>query len=115
MDIEELRKYCLSLPSVTEDVKWENNLVFSIAGKMFCLVRLEPPLTFSFKVSNEQFDEIVAREGFVAAPYLARAKWVLVKEAARLHTTEWQTFLRYSYELVKKKLPGKIKADLSLD
>ena len=32
MAIDQLRKYCLSLPAVTEDVKWENNLVFSVGG-----------------------------------------------------------------------------------
>ena len=46
--IDKLRKYCLSLPAVTEDVKWENNLVFSVGGKMFCMAALEQPLHFSF-------------------------------------------------------------------
>jgi predicted DNA-binding protein (MmcQ/YjbR family) len=26
---------CRSLPGVTEDVKWENDLIFSVGGKMF--------------------------------------------------------------------------------
>ena len=83
-DIDGLREYCLSLPAVTEDVKWENNLVFSVGSKMFCMTGLETPLNFSFKVADEDFEELSSREGFKPAPYLVRAKWVLVTEPSRL-------------------------------
>jgi hypothetical protein len=33
MDIEFIRKHCTSLKGVTEDVKWDHDLVFSIGGK----------------------------------------------------------------------------------
>jgi predicted DNA-binding protein (MmcQ/YjbR family) len=90
MDIEDLRKYCLSLPAVTEDIKWENDLVFSVGGKMFCAAGLEPPLRFSFKVGDEEFEEISVRDGFKPAPYLARAKWVLLTQPSKLHANEWK-------------------------
>ena len=115
MDIEQLREYCLSLPAATEEVKWENNLVFSVGGKMFCIANLENPLRFSFKVSDEDFEEISNRDGFKPAPYLARAKWVLVTSPERLHTNEWKEFVKNSYELIKQKLPRKIKAELKLN
>jgi predicted DNA-binding protein (MmcQ/YjbR family) len=44
MNIEALRKFCLSLPAVTEDVKWGADLCFSVGGKMFCVTSMEGPL-----------------------------------------------------------------------
>ena len=35
MDIEDIRIMCTSLPGVTEDIKWGNDLVFSVGGKCF--------------------------------------------------------------------------------
>ena len=37
-----VRAFCLSLPHATEDVQWEHDLLFRIAGKMFCIANLEP-------------------------------------------------------------------------
>jgi predicted DNA-binding protein (MmcQ/YjbR family) len=37
VNIEDLRDFCLTLNAATEDIKWGNNLVFSVGGKMFCL------------------------------------------------------------------------------
>ena len=58
MDIETLRDMCRALPAVTEDIKWGHDLCFSVAGKMFCVAGLEGPLTVSFKVKDEEFDEL---------------------------------------------------------
>ena len=71
---------CRALPGVTEDIKWGHDLVFSIGGRMFAVVCLEPPHTFSFKCTPEEFAELIEREGVVPAPYLARAMWVQEQE-----------------------------------
>jgi predicted DNA-binding protein (MmcQ/YjbR family) len=113
MDIDQLRSYCLSLPGVTEDIKWGNDLVFSVGAKMFCVAGLESPLKFSFKVKDEEFEEISNSEGFMPAPYMARARWVLVTKL-KLGKKEYQHFINQSYELVKAKLTKKIKAELGL-
>ncbi len=42
MNREWVRKYCMSLPHVTEQVQWQIDLVFKIGGKMFAIVVLEP-------------------------------------------------------------------------
>jgi predicted DNA-binding protein (MmcQ/YjbR family) len=75
MDIDQLRTFCLSLPAVTEDVKWDNDLVFSVGAKMFCVSSLDPPFKCSFKVKDDEFEELITTQGFVPAPYMARAKW----------------------------------------
>ena len=115
MDIEQLRSFCLTLPAVTEDVKWDNDLVFSIGDKMFCVASLEPPFKCSFKVPDGEFEELSVRQGFQPAPYMARAKWVLVTQPSALHTKEWESYIKQSYELVKAKLTKKLRVSLGID
>jgi len=42
MNIEWVRRYCISLPHATETVQWGANLVFKIGGKVFAVLALEP-------------------------------------------------------------------------
>ena len=112
MNIEEFRKFCIRLPAVTEDIKWGNNLVFSVAGKMFCLADLDIPFQASFKVTEEEFVKLTASDSIIQAPYFARMKWVKVMDEARLTNKEWEYFLLQSYELVKLKLPRKVRESL---
>ena len=108
MNIDKLREYCLSLPAVTEDVKWGHDLCFSIAGKMFCVASLEGPLSVSFKVKDDEFDELSNSPGMRPAPYVARYKWVLVEEVNALSRKEWEHYIKQSYDLVRSKLPKKL-------
>ncbi|HVG41551.1 MAG TPA: MmcQ/YjbR family DNA-binding protein [Chitinophagaceae bacterium] len=114
MNIEELQKLCLALPSVTEDIKWDHDLVFSIGGKMFCVASLEPPFTFSFKVNDDEYEETIVKDGFIPAPYMARAKWVLVQDGSKMNKKEWERAIRKSYELVSAKLTKKSKIALGI-
>jgi len=115
MDIEILRSVCLSFPTVTETVKWGNDLCFCIGEKMFCVTSLEPPHTFSFKVTDAEFDELSGSEGFIPAPYLARAKWVLVSDPSKLSRRDLKKYLKQSYDLIKAKIPKKKLKDLGID
>ena len=115
MNTETLRTICLQLPAVKEDMKWENDLVFSIGGKMFCVTSFEEPFKASFKVPDEAFEELCNREGIVPAPYLARAKWVMAGNEAGLSKKEWETFVAQSHALIKAKLTKKQKKDLGLE
>ncbi len=99
MDVETIQKICLKLPVVTEDVKWGNDLVFSVGSKMFCVTSLEPPFTCSFKVKDEEFEEISRWDGFKPAPYMARAKWVLVTKPSTLPKKEWEKFISRAMKL----------------
>ena len=112
MDIEELRKICTALPNVTEDIKWEHDLCFCIAGKMFCITGFQQPMCVSLKVKEEEFDELCATGGIIPAPYLARYKWILVTDVNRFTKKEWKHYITQSYQLVKEKLPKKILKEL---
>jgi len=108
MNIETLRDFCRALPAVTEDIKWGHDLCFSVAGKMFCVAVLDGPLSVSFKVRDDEFDEIASLPGIRPAPYVARYKWVLVEEVNRLSRKEWAYYIRQSYDLVRARLPKKV-------
>ncbi len=108
MNIEKLRKYCLSLPYVTEDIKWGNDLCFCIGKKMFCVTGLSGNFKVSLKVSDEEYQELSTSAGIIPAPYLARHKWVLIETDNRFSQKEWEHYIHQSYQLVKAKLPEKI-------
>lgn len=115
MNIEELQTLCKSFQAVTEDIKWDNDLCFSVGGKMFCVASLEKPLRISFKVNDELFDELVAREGFIPAPYMARAKWVSVTDFTEVKRQELYELITQSYKLVCQRLTKKARKELGLE
>ncbi len=99
---------------MTEDVKWENNLVFSIGDKMFAITNLEPgDVWLSFKASPEVFGELSETPGIRPAPYLARAQWLALERPDALDTGELQQLLRQAYELVFAKLTKKRQRELA--
>ena len=108
MNLEVLRTICKKLPAVTEDIKWEHDLCFMVASKMFCVTGLDGPFSVSLKVADEEFDEMTARTGIIPAPYLARHKWILVEDPNALTKKEWNHFITQSYQLVKNKLSKSI-------
>jgi predicted DNA-binding protein (MmcQ/YjbR family) len=115
MNHETVRSYCLSLPNVTEDVQWENDLLFRIGNKMFAVVALEPASdhVMSFKCTPEMFAELTERPGIVPAPYVARYHWVALERFDALKATELKSLIKNSYEMVRAKLPRKVLAKLT--
>ena len=113
MTIEELREFALSLPCATEDVKWEKDLCFCVGAKMFCVTFTEGnPASASFKVKSELFDELCERVEFEPAPYLARYKWVLVRNTDKVSKKELMELIRISHQLVGTALPAKTKKEI---
>ena len=110
-----LRKLTAAWPGVEAGVKWEDDLVFAVAGKMFCVTCIRGPHegSISFKVDDERFLEFTGRPGFIPAPYLARAHWVQIASAKPLPAAELRDLIRRSYELVRAKLPKKTQRELA--
>jgi predicted DNA-binding protein (MmcQ/YjbR family) len=114
MDIDWLRKYCLSLAHTTEQVQWEDNLVFKVGGKMFAVAALEPGGHWlSLKCSLEDFADLIERPGIFPAPYLARAHWVALETPASLSISELEKSLTRARDLVFAKLPKKQQSTLN--
>lgn len=115
MTIDELQKICKKLKGVTEDIKWEDHLCFNICEKMFLVTSPDTvPQSASFKVSDEEFDELSQKDGFMPAPYLARHKWVHLDDLNRLTKKQWEYYVVQSYELISSKLPAKLKKQIGL-
>ena len=110
MTIEDIKSICNKFPAVTEDVKWGADLCFSIGSKMFCVTGLDQtPVAVSFKVTDEEFEEVAARTGFRPAAYVARYKWVTLEDSSKISKKELEQFIKESYDLVKAKLPKKVR------
>lgn len=116
MTLEDLQQICNSLNGVTTDIKWENHLCFNIGEKMFLILSLDNiPTTASFKTNAESFDEITSQNGFKAAPYLGRYKWVALDDINRLTLSQWDTHIKTAYKLIASKLPKKTRVELKLE
>ncbi len=113
MSLDDFREICLQLPSVTEDIKWGNDLCYSIGGKMFCVIVLKDPIKISIKVEEEQFSELCSQNGIIPAPYAARYYWILIEDINLFRKREWNTRILHSYELVKTKLSKKVLRELN--
>ena len=82
MKPESLRALVGAWPGVAEDVKWGADLVFSVVGKMFCVLDTGDSARLRFKVEDERFLEPTERPGVIPAPDLARARWSALSSRA---------------------------------
>ena len=114
---DDLDALCARWPGATRSIKWEVDLVWSVAGKMFAVLCTLGPERgrLSFKVEPERFLELTDQPGYVPAPYMARAFWVSATEPERFTQAELAGFVRRSYELVREALPKKTQAALGGD
>lgn len=112
MTLEELRELCSRHPGTVEDVKWEADRCFSVGGKMYAITGMQGPSAgLTLKTTREGFVDLVALDGVVPAPYLARYHWVRVGPTAELDDA-LPELIAHSYELVKAKLSKKVQRSL---
>lgn len=110
MNIEQLRKFCLSFPGATEDVKWGADLCFCVGEKMYCVTGADSIVGgLSLKCTPEKFEELIEREGIDPAAYVGRYKWVRIHDLNAVTPAELKSLIEKSYELVFGKLAPKIK------
>jgi predicted DNA-binding protein (MmcQ/YjbR family) len=114
-----LRDFCRSLPHATEDVKWEDNLIFSVGGKIFAGFDLEDSPFVAFKCDDDDFDTLVERGeadgSVVPAPYSARFGWVRARRGGVLSDSDLRALLTKAHNLIAAKLPKKTRREMGLD
>ena len=93
-----LLRLCRRLPGTTEDLKWGQDLVFSVGAKMYAVFDLDSTAKAAFKVSPPLFATLTQRPGIVPAPYLAR-----------------EQLLGESHALVAEKIPRRVRQELGLE
>ncbi len=109
MTLDRVREVCMSFPGVTEGIKWEDHFCFMVADKMFCITG--EFCGASIKVTPEEFDELIERDGIKSTAYMARNKWVNI-EFNKMKPKEWGYYLNQSYALISSKLPKKVREGL---
>jgi predicted DNA-binding protein (MmcQ/YjbR family) len=115
MNATELESLCAAWPGVASSVKWEDDLVFTVAGKMFAVYCLRGPHRerVSFKVDPERFLELTDQPGITPAAYMARAFWITIAEPDRFARAKIAEFVRHAYDLVRAGLSKKQQAALA--
>jgi len=113
MDIEAIRRYCLTFPHATENIQWGSDLCFKVDGKLFVVAAMEPgPVRLCFKCTPESFAEFCERPGIRPAPYMARAQWVALEQFNSLSDSELREAVAESYRLVWERLPKRRRLEL---
>lgn len=112
MSLDEIRSHCLALKGATEDSPWDGHFAYKVGGKMFVITSAMNPVSMSIKVSEDDFAELVERDGIIPAPYLAKHKWVQLKNANVVNARELKSLLTKSYELIKSKLTKKLQREI---
>lgn len=114
--VDRVRSLCLSLPSVQEDMPFdEHTLVYKVGGKMFCLLDATQFNGCALKCDPERIPELrESFEGIDAGPYLSRRHWNYVWPVPT-GDVPWIVFeglLKESYALVYQGLTRKVKAEV---
>ncbi len=114
MNIEELRKYCLSLKEATEDMPFEDEyLIFRVFGKWFAVIPLnDPELKISVKCDPTKAVDLRERYASVEAAWHFNKKyWNSIILNGDMDDETVKLWIRHSVEEVVKKLPKKTQAE----
>ena len=112
MTPEALDAFCRALPGATAQIQWETDQVYKVGGKMFAVVG--PGGNISFKVNDVAFEMLVETGAARPAPYLARAKWVLLDDPMSFDEADLRSYLTEAHRIVAAKLPRRLRAGLGL-
>ncbi len=110
--LEHLRSICLSLPEVTEALKW-GHPTFLAGKKMFAVLdTYEGEPCIAFRVPPERWDALLEDDRFYPAPYAARHGWVCMRAGGRIDWRDVEGLLQESYRLVAlKRMLAALDAD----
>ena len=106
MNIDFIRRFCLSFPQAKESLQWGETLCFKVRGKIFAMLSLDSvPPSLCLKCAPDKFLELLELEGMAPAPYLGRYKWVLLERLDVLPVPDLEYLIGQSYAMVEAKAP----------
>ncbi len=112
MTNDAIRDHCLSLPHVTEVVRWEGHLLFKVGGKMFAIIELDGH-SCSFRCTPDKYAELVEMQDIVRTSHnMWKYQWVTAETLDALEDREFRELLTGSYRIVRATLPAKVRAEL---
>jgi predicted DNA-binding protein (MmcQ/YjbR family) len=114
MNIEELRKYCLSKKAVTESFPFDEvTLVFKVQGKLFALVNLDTEFSINVKCQPEKALELREHYPAVIPGYhMNKIHWNTIIMDGSVEDKLVYGWIDDSYNLVVKSLPKKLREAL---
>lgn len=117
MNIEELREYCITQKSVSEELPFgPDTLVFKVAGKVFLLVGLDQVDQLSFNVKCDPEYAVELREKYeqtvLPGYHMNKKHWNTVFANRELSDDTLFGLIDHSYQLVFQSLPKKIKEEI---
>jgi len=121
MSVESTRKFLHTLPHAVETMQWGEHLVFwvgdkAVGGKMFALINLENDgkRVMSFATGPDLYPELLEREGFFPAPYMAHIYWIAMESWDAVRPKELEELLRHAHQRVHSRLAPKVLKALAL-
>ncbi len=115
MNIETIREYCLSKPSVEEALPFgPETLVYKVGGKAFLLMGLDAEdLRFNVKCEPARALELREEHSCVLPGYHMNKKhWNTIIVDGSVSRKQLQEWIDHSYELVVSSLPKKSRDQL---
>lgn len=114
MTRDELHGAAMALPGTELDVKWGDDHCYCVGGRMYAAT--DGAYTgLSFKASDIAFEALTSTGRAQPAKYLARARWVTLKDLAAQDAVEVADWLRTAHALVAAKLTRAQRRALGLD
>lgn len=115
MNIEEIRFFCLSFKGVTEEMPFgPTTAVYKVMGKIFLFLPLDAE-TQSIAVKNTPEKNVELRADYDAitgAFHLNKLHWNSITLESNIKSDLVRELITESYDIVKKGLTKKLKADL---
>jgi predicted DNA-binding protein (MmcQ/YjbR family) len=107
MRFEAFDQMARALPAAALEIKWGDERVYCVGGKMFAVAGRIGEMTpwYLFKASDLSFEMLVETGVAEPAPYLARARWVRLKAHDALPPETLAAYVREAHGLVAARLP----------
>ena len=105
MNVEEIRKYCLSLPGASESFPFgDDTMVFKVTGKIFALANLDGDPTVNLKCNPELAVELRETYSSVIPGYHMNKKhWNTILLDGSIPDVLIYNWISHSYNLVLKR------------
>lgn len=111
MDIEEFRKYCLSLGDVSEKMpfgkfaaRYDSILAFYVYGHMFCFIDIDNFTFVNVKSTSDEIEYIKERHVSVGNPINKSLKhWLQLNFDGDIPDTSIYTWVQRAFEIVRDK------------
>lgn len=115
MNIEELREFCLNLPSVSEECPFgPETLVFKVKNKLFALCSIENFRSINLKCEPEKAIQLREEYSQIKPGFHMNKKHWNTIEVEGLSDSFLKSLVEDSYKLVVSGLPKKLREELSL-